>query len=242
MQKKISISLESNLLNKIDEMIKKGRIKKRSQVVEHIIKNFFKDQIVKQAVILAGGKSLKINKTEFNQTIKKLVENNVEEIFIITNIDNWTWIKPEFTEIKIIKEDHAMGTAGALTLVENKLISRFFVILGDISFNLDMSDMISFHKSSDNIATIGITTTEKNLSTDLIRLEGNKIREFSYKIPLKEKSFLTNSGIYLFEKEIFKFIKKDWSLETDVFPKLVEKEELNGFVFSGQWRHIKDGR
>lgn len=241
MQKKISISLDESLLKNIDRIVNQGTIKKRSQVVEHIIKDHFKNQTVNQVVILAGGKSQKINKKSFNENIRKLL--NISEVYIITNIEGWNWLDYQSKKIKfeIIEEKKPLGTAGALKLVEKKLDSRFFVILSDIFFNLDLSEVIKNHTASNCIATMCVTTTEKSQSTDTIILEGNKIKKFAYGVQPKEKSFLTNAGIYLFEKEIFKYIPKKGSLENDVFPKLVGEEKLNAFIFSEKWRHWGNG-
>jgi len=242
-QRKISISLDSRLIENIDSLVKQGKTKKRSQVIEQIIKEFFKEQTIKQAVILAGGEKPNFNKSDFNQNLRTIINEGVEEIYIITNLNEWDWLKQHQKNVNlhIIKEKTPLGTAGALKLVEKELSQRFFVILADISFNIDLHKIIISHIGSNSTATIGITTTEKRLSTDTIIMEGTKIKKFAYGVPPKEKSFLTNSGVYLLEKEIFKLIPKKGSLENDVFSKLATRESLNGFLFSGKWRHMGYG-
>ncbi len=241
MQKKISISLEESLLKNIDNVVNQGTIKKRSQVVEYIIKEYFKDQLVKQVVILAGGKNPKFNRTHFSQNLRMLINRGIEEVYIITNLKDWSWLDIQNIKLKIINEKTPLGTAGALNLVKNNLDSRFFVVLSDIVFSLELPKIIKEHITSNCIATMCITTTEKSKSTDIIILEGNKVKKFAYGVPPKEKSFLTNAGVYLFEKEIFRYIPKKGSLENEVFPKLVEKEKLNSFMFSETWEHNKNG-
>ena len=93
MQRKISISLDSRLIENIDSLVKQGKTKKRSQVIEQIIKEFFKEQTIKQAVILAVGEKPNFNKSDFNQNLRTIINEGVEEIYIITNLNEWDWLK-----------------------------------------------------------------------------------------------------------------------------------------------------
>ena len=55
----------------------------------------------------------------------------------------------------------------------------------------------------------------------------------------KQVSQLINSGVYIFEPEIFKYIPtKGVYLLEDIFPRLAREKKLAGFSFEGQWFDI----
>lgn len=108
----------------------------------------------------------------------------------------------------------------------------FFVTYGDAVSNIDLDNLLDFHKKGKKIATI---TCVKPLSQfGLIRIdEENRITEF------KEKPLLAqwvNGGFFVFNKEIFKYLEENDILEVQTFERLARKRKLSAYKFKGFWR------
>ncbi len=58
--------------------------------------------------------------------------------------------------IEYVHEDKRMGTAGALSLMREKLTEPFFVMNGDLLTNINFEHMLEYHLSNDAIATMGV--------------------------------------------------------------------------------------
>ncbi len=254
MKKKISISIEEDILERIDKLIDGIRIRNRSQAIEHIARNFMFSSGIDKALILAGGpiqllkykntyKPLyKINGKEIIlHTIERLASVGVKKIYIasgqITN--EISRVCKGLTDVDIsFITDNASGTSGAVYMFKPYVKDQFFVVSGDVYFEFDLRKMIEFHKSKagECVATIAVTTVDKKHSKDSIMIEGNKIVGFEYKP--ERPSFYSNASVYIFNPEIFRYIKPKGSLERDVFPELAKKGKLRAYVTSERWEHI----
>jgi len=253
MKKKISISMDENVLSEVDRLIDGIKIKNRSQAIEYIARNFMNSSSITKALILAGGslKSLKYKNTykplfKINgkeiilNTIEKLKEINIKKIYIasgpITNEISKACQKITDVDISFIS-DNAQGTSGALYNFKPYVNDQFIVISGDVYFTFDLKQMIKFHKTrKDTIATVAVTTVDTKHSKDSIILEGTKIKNFEYKP--KRPSFYSNAGVYIFNMEIFKYIRSSGSIERDIFPELAKKRKLSAYLTSGKWIHV----
>lgn len=136
-------------------------------------------------------------------------------------------------------EESPLGTAGALKKVEDKLnnADQILVIYGDVITNQNFSELINFHKNKKAFASIIVH--ERAKSNSIVELdENNKIVKFierpTEKQILDKKQNWVNSGLYLFNKEIFKFIPEGKSdFPKDIFQKLSKAEKLYGFPLNG---------
>ena len=145
-----------------------------------------------------------------------------------------------------IKEDKLSGTAGGLKKCqfffdEN---STFLVLSADGLSNADLKKGIEIHKKSNAIATIGIKEIPKNevshFGVVVTDCEGF-ITEFQEKPPIEvAKSSYINTGIYIFDYEIFSYIPENtfYDFAKNVFPKLLEKRAINTFEVSQYWSDI----
>lgn len=250
MREKVSISVDKNLVKKVDQTIDGVYIKNRSQAFEFLLRKVFVDEQVISAVLLIGGSKTKTlfrkigNKTLIEHQIEKMKQIGVKNIFVPADettrnkIFDLVGDGSDFgLRITFLKEKHPLGTAGATKLAQKHINSTFIVLCGDVFFDFDIKEMIRFHKEKGVIATIALTTVEKRISTDNIELKGDLVKSFVY--ASRSKSFLTNAGIYVFEPEIFELLPRKGSLEMDVFPKLAKDNKIVAFNFSGKWRHIR---
>jgi len=141
-------------------------------------------------------------------------------------------------------EEFLMGTAGGVKNVEGFFDGEtFLVISGDALTDVDLSQTLDFHKEKGGIATLILTEVEDPSQYGVVLVDRDlKITGFQEKpLPGEEKSNLANSGIYVFEPDIFKYIpeKSFYDFGKNVFPDLLEKEiPYFGFTHSQYWNDV----
>lgn len=139
--------------------------------------------------------------------------------------------------ISYIEETEPLGTAGPMNFLPEKIMETFITCNGDELKEIDITDMLKFHKTNGGWATLALTKVEDPSLYGVAKMEGNKILEFIEK-PTKEKapSNLINAGFYILEPHVLDLIPKGRAMfEYDVFPRLARDGKLFGYEFSGQW-------
>jgi mannose-1-phosphate guanylyltransferase len=127
----------------------------------------------------------------------------------------------------------AVGSAGGLRKIQdfNAFFDDTFVVLcGDALIDLDLTAAVKQHQDKGAIATV---ITKKVPKEDVssygvvVTNDEGRIQSFQEK-PSVEEALSTdiNTGIYIFEPEIFDYIppKQEYDLGSQLFPKLVEKK------------------
>lgn len=145
-----------------------------------------------------------------------------------------------------IKEETLSGTAGGLKKCQNffKKGDTFVVLSGDGLTNADIQKGIEAHLASNAVATIGIKKIpheEVSHFGVVVTDEKGFIKEFQEKPPVEEaKSNYINTGIYIFNYEIFDYIPENtfYDFAKNVFPELLKTCGINTFEISGYWTDI----
>ncbi len=132
-------------------------------------------------------------------------------------------------------EKEKMNTAGSILPYKGKVKDTFAVMMGDHLTNINLSDMVKFHKKSGAIATIALFRSKMPLEYGVAQVNGTKVVGFVEK-PLLEH--LYNTAIYLFEPEVFEHIKPKEDFGKDVLPRLVASGKVQGYVFDDVWFDI----
>jgi len=141
-------------------------------------------------------------------------------------------------------ESELLGTAGGVKNVEAFFENNTFLILsGDALTDIDLSELVQFHKEKGGICTLALTEVEDPSQYGVVILDNdNKIMGFQEKPLMGEaKSKLANSGIYVFESEIFEYIPSGsfYDFGRDLFPKLLnENIPYYGFQHSKYWNDV----
>jgi len=125
----------------------------------------------------------------------------------------------------------AIGSAGGMRRIQD--FSPFFddtfvVLCGDALIDLDLTAAVKWHRSKGSIATIITKSVPKEeLSSYGVVVTDNdgRVKAFQEK-PTTEEALSTNinTGIYIFEPEVFKYIPSgiEYDIGSQLFPKLVE--------------------
>ena len=145
-----------------------------------------------------------------------------------------------------IKEETLSGTAGGVKKCQYFFNDgeSFIVLSADGLTNVDIAKGIEVHQKSNAIATIGIKQINKSQVPHfgvVVTDETGFIKEFQEKPSIAEaKSNFINTGIYIFDYKIFKYIPGNtfYDFAKDVFPKLLTEHAINTFEVSEYWSDI----
>ena len=105
--------------------------------------------------------------------------------------------------IDYIEENKRLGTAGALSLIQDKPTEPFFVMNADLLTDVNFSHILDFHILENAIATMCVREYDFQVPYGVIELNGSQI------ISIKEKpthNFFVNAGIYVLSPKIFEYI------------------------------------
>jgi len=140
-------------------------------------------------------------------------------------------------------EGRPLGTAGGVKNVENLLEETFLVISSDILTDIDLSDMLKFHQERRSVATLALTHVEIPVAYGIVVTDDDgRIVRFLEKPGWGEVfSDKINTGIYILEPEVLKYIKEnqEFDFSKQLFPSLLEKgHPLYGYLGDYYWLDI----
>lgn len=260
-RERLTITLRQSLLAKVDQFIDGTRIRNRSHAIEYLITQSLTPK-VSQAVILAGGKGLNMRPFTFEMPkglfpvggkpilehiVEMLAKNDIRDIIFSVGhlgdkIQEYFGDGKKFgVRISYIREEKEAGTAGALILAKKHIrTDTFLVVHGDTLIDLNLSDLISFHKDQETVATIALTSVVDPSNFGEVALHGTRITRFKEKPKKgKQNSQLINGGLYIFNNKIFDYISGTLPSQLeDIFPVLASEKQLSGFLFEGRWADI----
>ena len=127
-------------------------------------------------------------------------------------------------------------TAGDLKtiVIEKEINEPVFVAYGDNITKLDSDDMYSFHKKNSKMATVALfeVPLEDVSRFGVAKLDGNIVKSFVEKpSQAQARSNKANAGYYVLEPGALEELElKKTKVEESLFPKLVKKQELTGYV------------
>ena len=146
-------------------------------------------------------------------------------------------------EIEYSVEESPLGTAGSVRLASDRLDETFLVISGDALCDVDLTDVIRFHREKQAAVTIGLKSVENPLEFGIVVTdEDGRIERFLEKPSWSQVfSDTINTGIYVIEPEALSHVPTDrpYDFSKELFPLLLEMgRPLYGYVFDGYWQDI----
>lgn len=139
-------------------------------------------------------------------------------------------------DIDYIKEDEPLGTAGAISLVKEKLRDDFIVINGDILTTIDFDQFLNIHKDKGNYITAGVRKYDMKIPYGVIAEENASIKEIREK---PEYSFNIISGIYALSPKILDYIEENKFLNmTDLINDVSKENTCGMYDIKSYWMDI----
>ena len=179
----------------------------RKPILEHIM-GIYSYYGYKDFILALGYKSSYI-KNYFHKQNK----NNLEMIY--TGKDTKTGGR--LLRLKTILKDEKM----------------FMLTYGDGVSSIDIKKLINFHKSHGKIATI--TAIRPPVRFGELKVIGNTVKSFKEK-PQATSGWI-NGGFFVFNSEIFNYIRNDETmLERQPLQNLVKKKQLKVYKHKGFWK------
>ena len=110
---------------------------------------------------------------------------------------------------------------------------RFMLTYGDGLSNIDLKELLKFHKSHGKMVTV--SAVRPNARFGEIEMDGNKVTSFQEK-PQTSKSWI-NGGYFIIEPEFFDLIQDDKTiLEREPLERVAQSGELMAFQHQGFWQ------
>lgn len=127
--------------------------------------------------------------------------------------------------IEYSRESIPMGTAGAIKLAEDYLAdaSEFLLLNGDSFLQVDLADLVSFHRASGALATLAVVKVENTDRFGTVQFHADgRVTGFIEKTGI-ERSGWINGGVYVISRmALASFPSGPGSLERDILPRLLE--------------------
>ena len=116
---------------------------------------------------------------------------------------------------------------------------HFMVTYGDGVANIDIEDLVRFHKTQESEGTITAVKPGTRFGFLDIDEDSKKLKSFfQHKITHDEDDHskdTINGGFMLFNKSVLDKIEKDSMIE-EIFPKLIEDKALSVYSHAGKWK------
>ena len=185
--------------------------------------------MVKQVVLLAGGKGTRMR--EMTETVPKPMVKigGIPVLQHLMNIFNFygefeyivsSGYKSEIIEehfkdvdnVKIINTGKETLTGGRVFKLSKFLDDEFIVTYGDGLANVNISNLISFHKNHKNLGTITVANPISRFG--LVEFDEEQIVSKFIEKP-KLENVNINIGFFVFNKKILDYLDEECTLETD---------------------------
>jgi len=206
-----------------------------------------------KAVILAGGYGTRISERS-HLIPKPMIEIggkpilwHIMKIYLAHKIDDFVIclgykgekIKEYFEQfdsklcnVQLIDTGLDTMTGGRLKRIQDKIDDTFCVTYGDGLSDVNLNNLISFHKEKKSLATL--TAIHPPERFGVLNLSGDYVTQFHEK-HAGESSWI-NGGFFVFEPEIFDYLHDDSTiLERLPLETLAKEQKLTAFKHDGFW-------
>ena len=150
--------------------------------------------------------------------------------------------------VRLVREKELSGTAGGVKnlagiIPAEEFDETFVVVSGDALTDVDIKDLVAFHKEKGALATIALHRVYDTSEFGVVEVdeEGNILGFQEKPAPAEAISTLANTGIYVFEPRALEYIPENafFDFAKDVFPRLLEEgERFAGYEGNFYWSDI----
>jgi len=147
-------------------------------------------------------------------------------------------------KVTTIHEPELLGSAGTLWANRERFDDDqpFFIIYGDNLTDMDLNEMLKFHKKHGMLFTLGVFKSERPTECGIVEVnEAGTVISFEEK-PAEPKSDMAAAGVYIADRRLIGFFPegagsiRPLDLGFHVLPKLVGK--MKGFPIAGTFIDI----
>lgn len=132
--------------------------------------------------------------------------------------------------IQYIEETTPLGTAGALSMLPPFLTGdSFFLVFGDVLFDIDLARMENFHREKSALATLFVHPNVHPFDSDLVVCDASgRVQKFDSKHNVRDYWYhnCVNAGFYLMNRSICDYVPENTKVD-------LEKQLLSGLIGQG---------
>ena len=259
---RITITIDPDLLERLDSHINGKLIRSRSEAIEVLLEKQLASE--RTAVILSGGSTdtlivpgtntirplLTVDSvTLIERMIHKMINAGHSRIFIVGQKATLDMIHEKlfpnrtFTgKLEFLEESRSQGTARTLEIVKEKVSANFIIAPCDTYFDFNIEDLYQFHFQQKALATFAIysRTLFDSKYKGVVELDGFRIISHDEQ-PDHPKSHLVKTMIAVLSNKIFEYIPAGdmvWRIEQEVINKLITDKKAFGYPVAGNWFNI----
>ena len=137
-------------------------------------------------------------------------------------------------KVTVVNTGYETLTAGRVKKIQSYIgdDENFLLTYGDGISDVDINDLIKFHKSHRKICTVTAVQPEGRFGA--LTLDGDRVLSFREKS--KADVPYINGGFMVMRSEIFNYIEGDFMLEDDPFNKIIQADEMRVYKHGGFWK------
>jgi len=124
------------------------------------------------------------------------------------------------------------GTGEGFRLAISRHVDRntFFAMNGDQITDLHLNDLFNFHIKYNPIVTMAVANPRCPYGHIMVN-DKHDVTDFLEKPPCSQA--LCNTGIYVFNREVLRYLPKRGDVEKETFPLLTKLHRLKAYPFNG---------
>lgn len=210
------------------------------------------------ALIMAGGRGERLKpltdlvpKPLLKIGEKPIIEHNIDRLASFGIDDIWISLKylgdqlvdyfgdgsKKDIRLKYVWEQEALGTAGALGLVDDFVHDHILMMNSDLLTNIDFEDFFLFFEKEKADFAVACIPYQVSIPYAVMETEGTRVKSFKEKPTYIHYS---NGGIYLMKKEISSLIPKNIHYNaTDLMENLIAmNKKVVSYPLVGYWLDI----
>ena len=197
-------------------------------ILIHIM-NWYKKHDLKDFIVATGYKSEIIN-----EYFERRLKSRNQEYDFTTGVQKQLNREKDNLIIKTVYSGLDSMTGGRLLAVKKYIHEDTFMLTyGDGLSNININELIEFHKSHGKIATI--TAVRPMARFGVLNINGKEVTSF------KEKKHLEggwiNGGYFIFNISIFNYLEDKYTvLEKEPLENLAKEGELMAYKHTGFWQ------
>lgn len=228
------------------------------QVINVVNFRHQKSYLPVDALIMAGGRGERLKpltdttpKPLLKVGEKPIIEHNIDRLNTYGIDDIWISVRylgdqlveyfkdgsEKALRINYVWEENALGTAGALALVDGFIHDHVLMMNSDLLTNIDFEDLFLFFEEQEADFAVACIPYQVNVPYAVMETQEKLV------IGFKEKPTYThysNAGIYLMKKEIIDYIPQNQPFNaTDLMELLIQKgKKVVAYPLVGYWLDI----
>ncbi|MNS93300.1 D-glycero-alpha-D-manno-heptose 1-phosphate guanylyltransferase [compost metagenome] len=140
-------------------------------------------------------------------------------------------------QIRYLRENKRLGTAGALSLIPEMPTEPLIVANGDLLADIDYSHMLDMHVDTEAVATMGVSEYEFQIPYGVVHEQGGDISHIEEKPAHKS---LISAGIYVLSPAALELVPKDQFFDMPtLFEQMIDhKMRSRVYQVHGYWLDI----